>query len=133
MNYRQIVGQRIRNLRLKNGLTQEGLSELADVDYRSIGAIERGERNVTLDALAKIAESLNVTVGELFSSDAENLTATFPQFAELVELMESMTDSEREEAICLLYSLKKMMPTLRQMPASGRRVFAELIQLVLDA
>lgn len=131
MSYRRIVGQRIRNLRLKKGLTQEGLSEIADLDYRSIGAIERGERNVTLDALSKIAEALGVTVDALFVYDLESIAATSSYLKELIGLMESMTDAEREETIRLLHAVRRVMPSIRQLPGSGRKAFVELIRLVL--
>jgi len=41
------IGQQIRTLRLKKGLSQEKLAFKADIGISYIGAIERGEKNVT--------------------------------------------------------------------------------------
>lgn len=56
-----IVGKRIRELRKRLHLTQEQLAEECGLDFRSIGAVERGERNLSLKSLAKIAKALHVT------------------------------------------------------------------------
>ncbi|MFD2881081.1 helix-turn-helix domain-containing protein [Paenibacillus rhizoplanae] len=52
------VSQRIRYLRKSANLTQEQLSELLDIDRSYIGKIERGEVNVSLDTLERIAVAL---------------------------------------------------------------------------
>ncbi|MFD1903738.1 helix-turn-helix domain-containing protein [Paenibacillus rhizoplanae] len=54
------VSQRIRYLRKSANLTQEQLSELLDIDRSYIGKIERGEVNVSLDTLERIAVALKV-------------------------------------------------------------------------
>lgn len=62
------LGQRIKELRSKIGLTQEKLADLIDIDRSYMGFIERGERNPTFDKLLKIAKSLKVSLPELFDS-----------------------------------------------------------------
>lgn len=62
------LGQRIKELRSKIGLTQEKLADLVDIDRSYMGFIERGERNPTFDKLLKIAQSLEVSLPELFDS-----------------------------------------------------------------
>jgi len=47
------------------GLSQEQLAEKADVTRNYIGEIERGEKRVTLDTLAKVAKALKIRVAEL--------------------------------------------------------------------
>ena len=68
-NIRKILGNRIRELRNSVGITQEKLGEKAGLSYKFIGEIERGQVNVSLDSLAKIAEALMVKVGDLFSEE----------------------------------------------------------------
>ena len=63
---KELVGKRIRALRKENGLSQEELGALADLHYTYIGAVERGERNCSIDSLSKIAKGLNVNVVDLF-------------------------------------------------------------------
>lgn len=62
-----IFGQRVRELRTGKGFSQEALALACDLDRTYIGGIERGERNVSLVNIQKIAVALGVPVRELFS------------------------------------------------------------------
>ena len=66
---RRDLGVRIRDLRKSGGLTQEDLGEKAGLSCKFIGELERGEVNVSLDSLEKIAEALGVKIGDLFSKE----------------------------------------------------------------
>ncbi|MFB5676853.1 helix-turn-helix domain-containing protein [Paenibacillus terreus] len=68
---RQLVGTRIRAMRNAKGLTQQKLADIAGLDYRYIGALERGERNFSIDTLEKVLIALNVSLSELMYSDSE--------------------------------------------------------------
>lgn len=57
---RVIFGNRVRSLRLRRGLSQEKLAELADLHRNYVGGVERGERNVSLLNIVKLARGLNV-------------------------------------------------------------------------
>ena len=59
-------GQRVRELRTQKGLSQEALALACDLDRTYIGGIERGERNVSLVNIHKIAAALDVSAKELF-------------------------------------------------------------------
>lgn len=59
-------GSRIKELRLKQSMTQEKLAELIEVDRSYMGFIERGERNPTLEKMRKIAKALKVNVKDIF-------------------------------------------------------------------
>jgi len=54
------LGRRIRDLRQKRKLTQDELSELAGMNSKHLGEVERGIINISIQNLDKIAESLNV-------------------------------------------------------------------------
>jgi transcriptional regulator with XRE-family HTH domain len=58
-------GIRLREERLKRGLSQEKLAELADVNRNYIGIIERAEKSVTLRNMVKIAKALKMCVRDL--------------------------------------------------------------------
>lgn len=60
------LGQRVNQLRLKKGMTQEDLALEAGLNRAYIGYIERGERNPSTDTVAKIAKVLKVSLDELF-------------------------------------------------------------------
>lgn len=59
------LGLRIRNLRLEKGLSQLDLGVRMDNYAEQIGRIERGQLNVTICTLKKIADSLQVPLQEL--------------------------------------------------------------------
>lgn len=60
------LGERVRALRQASGLSQEDFGHAAGLDRTYVGSVERGERNVSLDNLHRIADALGVPVGELF-------------------------------------------------------------------
>lgn len=60
------VAQRIKELRLKTGLSQEGLSYLAELDRKYIGIIEKGNTNISIQVLSQICEALDVSLSEFF-------------------------------------------------------------------
>jgi len=62
---RIVFGRRLRDLRLKRGLSQEKLAELTDLHRNYVGGVERGERNVSLLNIVKLAHGLNVRVTKL--------------------------------------------------------------------
>ena len=63
----QRFGNRVRALRLKRGLSQEKLAELAGLHRTYIGSIERGEQNISLRNIEKLAQALNVSAASLLS------------------------------------------------------------------
>ena len=63
---KRTFGRRIRELRTEKGLSQEALALVCGLDRTYIGGIERGERNVSLINIEKIAAALGIPVRELF-------------------------------------------------------------------
>jgi transcriptional regulator with XRE-family HTH domain len=61
-------GKRVRELRVRKGYSQEKLAEIAMLHRNYIGMVERGERNLTLLNINKLARALGVEVGELLES-----------------------------------------------------------------
>jgi transcriptional regulator with XRE-family HTH domain len=59
-------GQRVRELRLKAGLSQEAFADKCGLDRTYVGGIERGERNLSLKNIYRIADALGVSPKELF-------------------------------------------------------------------
>lgn len=60
-------GLRVRQLRTERGWSQEHFADLAGLHRTYVGAIERGEQNISLENIEKLAATLGVTLAELFS------------------------------------------------------------------
>jgi transcriptional regulator with XRE-family HTH domain len=67
-----IVAQNIRHRRQFFGMSQEALAEHCGLHRTYIGAIERGERNITINTLARVAEALDCSVIDLILSQDIN-------------------------------------------------------------
>lgn len=59
------IGNRIRELRTKQGYSQEGIADKAGMGRTYMGRVERGEQNISIQNLIQIAFALKVEVGEL--------------------------------------------------------------------
>jgi len=59
-------GKRLRELRHRKGYSQEKFADLASLHRNYIGMVERGERNITLMNINKLARALGIEVSELF-------------------------------------------------------------------
>lgn len=59
------IGKKIRELRIEAGFSQEQLAFESNLDRTYIGSVERGERNISLINIAKIASALNIQPHEL--------------------------------------------------------------------
>ncbi len=66
-----VFGQRLRETRLKRGLAQERLAELAGLDRTYISKIEKGERNISLVTAARLARALGVDMKELLAGQPD--------------------------------------------------------------
>ncbi|MFT3663033.1 MAG: helix-turn-helix transcriptional regulator [Gordonia sp. (in: high G+C Gram-positive bacteria)] len=60
------VGRNLRAYRLERGLSQEKFAEVLGVHRTYMGGLERGERNLTLRSVERIAERLNLDPINLF-------------------------------------------------------------------
>lgn len=61
-------GQRVKELRLSKGYSQEKLAELSDLDRTYVPGIEAGKRNVSLVVVEKIAKAFEMNISELMNN-----------------------------------------------------------------
>ena len=64
-------GVRVRQLRTERGLSQEAFADKAGLHRTYIGSIERGEQNISLVNIEKLAATLGISLAELFSTFSE--------------------------------------------------------------
>ncbi|MFQ5824884.1 MAG: helix-turn-helix domain-containing protein [bacterium] len=70
MEIKQKIGQRIKELRGKVGISQMELANLSELDRTYITSVENGKRNISIVNIERIAKALNITLKEFFD-DAE--------------------------------------------------------------
>jgi transcriptional regulator with XRE-family HTH domain len=61
----------VRKLRVKRGLSQEGVAKLADVHRNYVGGVERGERNIAIVNIDALAHALRVRPAKLLETTQE--------------------------------------------------------------
>lgn len=69
--HRIVLADNLRAIRKIQGLSQEALADQAGLHRTFVGAVERGERNISLDNIAKLATALEVTPSRLLWRDAK--------------------------------------------------------------
>lgn len=92
----RLVGSKIREIRNRLGLTQEEVAERAGMDFTSIGAAERGVRNLSLKSLFKVAKALGVPIEELVRSPKETPLDKEKELA-ISKLQELIRDTEIDQ------------------------------------
>src|SRR4051812_32857203 len=94
------VGARIRLFRKMRGLSQQSLADAAGVTFQQIQKYERGANRVSASMLARIAETLQAPIGELFG-DADDRVSAVDEVAGLlaqpgaIELLRAFSDLPR--------------------------------------
>ena len=72
MNIQQQIGKNVKLFRVKKGWSQEKLALTADIDRTYIPSIEKGERNVSIVIVEKLAIALEVDIVDFFNSINSN-------------------------------------------------------------
>lgn len=65
---RETLARNLRLFRAQQGISQEQLADLAGLHRTYVGSVERGERNVSIDNIERLANALKVTVADLTTS-----------------------------------------------------------------
>ncbi len=85
MDYKKL-GERIREERLRLNLTQAQLAEAIDISDTYMGAIERGERGLTLDTLVRLVNRLGISIDYLLAdSVSDNDSNIIEQFRQIID------------------------------------------------
>jgi len=101
-----LLGQRIRELRKKKGLTQEELGEKSGISYKYLGSIERGLENPSFRHLSRLAKSLGVELDEIFKF--QHLEPSRSKILKNIGFsLNGMTDAEIKLAFKLIKTLNK--------------------------
>lgn len=72
MEIKIIIGQRIKQLREKNSMSQKDLAFESDLDRSYIASVENGQRNISIVNITKIAAALKVSLKDFFNDEEFN-------------------------------------------------------------
>lgn len=85
MDYKKL-GERIREERRRLGLTQAQLAESIDISDTYMGAIERGERSLTLDTLVRLVNRFGVTIDYMMTESVSDTDShIIDQFKQIID------------------------------------------------
>ena len=97
------VGQRIKQLREQENISQERFSEMVNISNYYLYQLERGSRHASLPVTIRIAEALNVSLDYLIYGD-KTITA---DKNEVIELVNKASNRQLEIIKTVLLNLKK--------------------------
>lgn len=104
----KIVGERIKNRRLRLGWTQEELAEKAALHNTYIGQLERGEKNATLESIEKVATGLGVTFEELFEKIIPGENSATSIAAQCYELVDALSPESQRLVLEILQKIMNL-------------------------
>lgn len=103
----QLVGSRIREVRLKKGMSQAALAEKAKISLPQIGSIERGKSVMLLSTFIRIAEALQVSTDLLLRPDVPAVKSLYT--SEFTDLLGDCSAKEIESILKIVRELKDTM------------------------
>ena len=103
------IGKRIKEFREKKHITQDKLSELTDLSIQHISNIERAHSKMSIEALVKIANALEVTPNELMCDSVHKSKAVFAD-----QLSDLVNQADDKELKVIVGVVKNLITTLRE-------------------
>ena len=99
-----LFGRRLRSLRTARSLTQQELGDAAELSFKYLGAIERGEENPSLKVIGKLAAALEIAPQDLlvFNHEVKSKTELKKQ---LNHLLKEADVANLQQAVKLLGAL----------------------------
>ena len=101
----KVVGERIRFLRKERGLSQEELAYRASLHNTYIGQLERGEKNATIESVAKVCAALEITLEELFDDKETHSKVLSFELEEIVRLLQGRSKKDQKAVLMFIESL----------------------------
>lgn len=108
LDYR-MIGDRIRAARKALNLTQEEASEICDITSSFYGNVERGDKKMSVETLARISKGLNISVDVLLGVSVKKQDVLI----ELLQNVQQKTDDKQFEKFLLL--VKTMSTVIDQL------------------
>ena len=126
-----LIGENIKQARLKAGYTQEKLAEKIDVSLSVISRLETGRTMVSVAKMQRIAKVLNTPVGTFFErSFSEN--RTYPETAETTRTAGAGTQRVAESALADPEFDEELYTLIMQLPEKGKEFFKNALRCYIE-
>ncbi len=99
------IGEKIRHYRKERGFSQEELAYRASLHNTYIGQLERGEKNLTVESLAKVCAALDITLAEFFQGSASTPKMLSLEIEKIILLLENRSKNDQGRILNLIESL----------------------------
>lgn len=100
----QLIGSRIRDIRIQKGLSQAELAEKAKLSLPVISSVENARSKIWLVTFARIAEALEVSADDILRLSTPPSSASYPE--EFSELLGNCSASELEAILKIVRQVK---------------------------
>ena len=98
----QTIGRKLRQFRQKKGYSQETLADRAGLHPTYIGQVERGEKNITVETLAKITTALGIPISSVFDDVLSNPMPS-------AELFSSLSEKDQRRLYDILSQIRSLL------------------------
>ena len=104
------IGERIREIRKKQGMSREAFSEMINISEIFLGQIERGERSLSITTLASISFATGVSTEYILFGVSENNTT----MKKIINILEKSPDNMREYVYKILLSSFSFFKSIKE-------------------
>lgn len=101
-------GERLRQLRIERGFTQEEIALRADITTSYYGQLERGTANPTINTLTKICDVMGVSIIDIFNESNTNLLGVDTLTMQILHYLSDKTDEEKSTVLALIKTAFKL-------------------------
>lgn len=95
----QQLGQRVRNLRARRGMTRKNLAQDSEVSERYLANLEQGNGNISINLLRQVAHALNTELTYLVSAQDSHT----PEVSLITQFVSELESEDQQTALQLLY------------------------------
>ncbi len=100
------IGDRIHELRVNSGLSQEKLALRANITTTYLGLLERNQKNPTVKVIEQLCCQFNISLGDFFSPSQ---APKKPVDAVSLQILAQISDRTEDEKLLILQTIKDMM------------------------
>ena len=106
----QTIGRKLRQFRQKKGYSQETLADRAGLHPTYIGQVDRGEKNITVETLAKITTALGIPISSVFDDVLSNPMPSAENYPlRAYELFSSLSEKDQRRLYDILSQIRSLL------------------------